>query len=171
MGLASMLGYEFPRPRALHRAMRRFGGTRVGAWFFSKTLLRMDQWCRTLSKGRTSVPQLLAALPVVFLTTTGRRSGQRRTSPLVGIPHGDDLAVLGTNFGQEHPPAWALNLLAEPAASVEYRGVEVDVVARVAGDDEAGLIWRTAEQVTPAYLAYRGRITTRDVLVFVLEPT
>jgi deazaflavin-dependent oxidoreductase (nitroreductase family) len=49
------------------------------------------------------------------VTTTGRRSGLRRTTHLIAVPYGDTLALLGTNFGQPATPAWALNLEADPA--------------------------------------------------------
>ena len=99
-----------------------FGSSRAGAWVFSRTLRHLDTAVARVSRGRQSAPQLLAGLPVLDLTTTGRRSGQPRTSHLISIPVGDDLALLGTNFGQPATPAWVLNLEADPHASVTYRG-------------------------------------------------
>ena len=61
-------------------------------------------------------------IPVVDVTTTGRKSGQRRTTHLIAIPYTDTLALIGTNFGQPSTPAWVLNLEADPHARIAYRG-------------------------------------------------
>ena len=85
-----------------------------------------------VERGRTSAPAVLAGLPVLDLTTTGRKSGAPRTTHLISVPVGDTLALLGTNFGQGATPAWVLNLEAEPRASVTYKGRTLEVVARPA---------------------------------------
>ena len=169
MGIAADLGYEHRRPGVLRRGIQAFGASTPGAWFFSKTLEPMDRACRRLTKGRTSLPQVLAGLPVLFVTTTGRRSGQRRTSPLIAVPSGDTLALLGTNFGQSSTPGWVFNLEAEPSASVRYREAAVDVRARPATDEERAAVWEAADAVYPGYAKYRDRITDRDIRIFVLD--
>jgi deazaflavin-dependent oxidoreductase (nitroreductase family) len=118
---------------------------------------------------RHSAPGLLAGLPVVDLTTTGRRSGHARTTHLIAVPHEDTLALLGTNFGQPATPAWALNLEADPAATLSYRGRSVPVVARpVTGAEEAAVLAH-AERLYVGYRRYQSRITGRRLRVFVLE--
>ena len=87
MTLASDLSYEFPRANRFQRSMKAFAGSRPGAWLFSKLLRHLDDLVQKLSRGRTTVPELLAGLPVLDLTTTGRKSGQQRTSHLISIPH------------------------------------------------------------------------------------
>ncbi|MGI9624154.1 MAG: nitroreductase family deazaflavin-dependent oxidoreductase, partial [Acidimicrobiales bacterium] len=62
-----------------------------------------------MTGGKTTVPGLLAGLRVVMLTTTGAKSGEPRTMPLVGIPSDGDLAVIGSNFGQGPTPGWVYN--------------------------------------------------------------
>ena len=92
---------------------------------------------KALSGGRTSAPAILAGLPVLWVTTTGRTSGQARITPLIAVPVGDDgLALLGTNFGQSNTPAWVLNLEADPAATVKYRDQECPATARPGTDAE-----------------------------------
>lgn len=169
MGVASELGYEHKKINGFQKAMQAFGATTVGAWFFSKTLVPMDRVCDKVTKGRTSVPQVLAGLPVMFVTTTGRKSGQARTTPLISVPIGDDLALIGTNFGQTDTPNWVFNLEADPAAHVRYRDHEVDVTARPATDEERDLVWKTASTVYGGYDKYQERITGREIRVFVLE--
>ncbi len=169
MGVAADLGYTYAQINGFQRLMQSFGSTSFGAWFFSKTLARMDRVCRKLTKGRTSVPQLLAGLPVIFVTTKGRKSGQPRTTPLIAVPSGDSLALLGTNFGQTPTPGWVLNLEADPSVHVRYRDADLDGMVRPATDDERGGIWRTASTVYPGYDKYQQRITGRDIRIFVLE--
>ena len=170
MGLAADLGYTHRPINAFQRLMQSLGATPVGAWFFSKTLQPMDRVCHRLTRGRTSVPQLLAGLPVLFVTTTGRKSGRQRTTPLISVPIHDTLALIGTNFGQSPTPGWVFNLEADPAARVRYRDVELVVSTRPATDGERAAVWKAASTVYPGYDKYQERITGRDVRIFVLEP-
>ena len=89
-----------------------------------------------LSRGRTTIAEVMAGLPVIDVTTTGRRSGQPRTSHLISIPYGETLALLGTNFGQPGTPAWVLNLEADSHAHVQFKERGLEVVARAADDAE-----------------------------------
>jgi deazaflavin-dependent oxidoreductase (nitroreductase family) len=170
MGLASDLGYTYRPPNLVQRLGQALGSTRPGAWMFSKTLPVVDQRVHRWSKGRTSLPALLAGLPVLMVTTTGRRSGQARTSPLVAPPFGDTLALLGTNFGQTSTPAWVLNLEADARATVSYRERTCSVVARPATEEERAEIWTTAGSLYGGYDKYQQRISGRHVRIFVLEP-
>jgi deazaflavin-dependent oxidoreductase (nitroreductase family) len=60
--------------------------------------------------------------PLLLLTTTGRRSGQPRTTPMMFIPDGDRLLVVASNAGARRHPDWYLNLVADPAVTVEVAG-------------------------------------------------
>jgi deazaflavin-dependent oxidoreductase (nitroreductase family) len=170
MGLAAQLGYRHRRPNAFQRLVQKFASTRLGAWMFSKLLHHLDDLVGRLTHGRHSAPGLLAGLPVLDLTTTGRKSGARRTTHLISIPVGDTLAVLGTNFGQRSTPAWVLNLEADPHASVRFREREVAVVARPASESEREAVMAASAGIYGGYLKYQQRITGRTVRVFVLEP-
>ena len=129
--------------------------------------------------GRLSVPvyrlsggRLLGRVsraPVLLLTTTGRRSGVRRTAPVCYLRDGERLAVIGSNAGNATPPAWALNLLAEPEAEVEIGRRRRAVRARVAEGEERERLWRAMNDLYGGFDDYRER-TTRDIRVFVLEP-
>ena len=121
-GLAADLGYAHSSANPLHRLVRWGAGTRPGGWVFSHTLRRLDDVVVRLSRGRHSAPGLLAGLAVLEVTTTGRRSGQRRTSHLIATPYAGALALLGTNFGQASTPAWVLNLEADPRATSATAG-------------------------------------------------
>jgi deazaflavin-dependent oxidoreductase (nitroreductase family) len=171
MSLVSDLSYDIPRANWFQRAMKAFAGTRPGAWLFSKLLRHLDDLTQRLTRGRTTVPELLAGLPVLDLTTTGRRSGRPRTSHLISIPLDGSLAVLGTNFGQPATPAWVLNLEADPTATVRYRDRTVPVVARAATDAEFARVLAASGPVYPGYRKYQQRIAgQRRLRIFVLEP-
>jgi deazaflavin-dependent oxidoreductase (nitroreductase family) len=171
MGLAGDLGYSHRTGNPLHRAVRLLAGTRPGAWCLSHTLRHLDDVIARLSRGRYSGPGLLTGLAVLDLTTTGRRSGLRRTSHLIATPYHGQLALIGTNFGQEGTPAWALNLEAHPRATVRYRDLTREVVARPASDAEAEEVFALAATFYVGYRHYRRRVgDRRRIRVFVLEP-
>ena len=169
--LAADLGYTHASGNPLHRVVRWGAGTRAGGWVFSHVLRHLDDVVGRLTKGRRSAPGLLAGLEVLDVTTTGRRSGQRRTSHLIATPYAGGLALLGTNFGQATTPAWALNLEADPRATLTYRGASREVVARAATPAEADEVFRLAARSYPGYARYRRRVgQSRRIRVFVLEP-
>jgi deazaflavin-dependent oxidoreductase (nitroreductase family) len=170
MGLASELSYAYQRPNAFHRAMQAFASTRAGAWFFARTLAWMDRGLTRLSNGRLTVPALMTRLPVLVLTSTGRKSGQPRHTHLIAVPFRDTLALLGTNFGQPSTPAWVLNLEANSRAAVSHHGTTREVLARRATDDERAQILSRSASFYGGYTKYQRRITGRELRIFVLEP-
>jgi deazaflavin-dependent oxidoreductase (nitroreductase family) len=169
-GLAAELGYRIPRPNVFHRGVHAFASTQAGAWTFSKVLRHADDLVGRVPKGRTSAPELLAGLPVLDITTTGRRSGAPRRTHLIAVPYADTLALLGTNFGQRSTPAWVLNLEADPHVSVTHQGRSIDAVARAANPDEHLAVLAASAGVYGGYLKYQDRITRRRLRIFVLEP-
>ena len=128
---------------------------------------RMNVSIYRVSGGRLMAK--VAQAPVLLLTTTGRKSGQERTAPVCYLRDGERLAVIGSNAGNPRPPAWALNLLADPAAQVEIRGARSAVRARVAEGDERADLWRRMNALYHGFDDYEKR-TDRDIKVFVLEP-
>ena len=171
MGLVTDLGYTHHSANPLHRLVRWAAGTRPGGWLFAHTLRHLDDVVGRLTRGRHSAPGLLAGLAVLDVTTTGRRSGQPRTSHLIATPYAGTLALLGTNFGQAATPAWVLNLEADPRATVIYRGLVREVTARPATPAETDEIFALAGELYPGYLNYRERVgESRRIRAFVLEP-
>jgi deazaflavin-dependent oxidoreductase (nitroreductase family) len=169
MGLRQSLGYRPGSPNAVQRGMQVIAETKPGSWALQRSLYRLDRPLYRWSDGRLTIPQVVTGLSVIMLTTTGAKSGLPRTMPIAGIPLGDDIAVMGTNFAQPRSPAWALNLEADPRARVGYRDRSVDVVARPATDEERERAWTTAAAAYRGFRAYRQRITDRPVRIFVLE--
>ena len=119
-----------------------------------------------LTKGRFN---LTLGLPSILLTTTGRKSGAKRHSPLLYINFGADIVVIGTRFGGNTHPAWYYNLKAEPHATVTKEGDVYDVEARPATDEERSLIWQEADHVYIGFPKYRERVTDREIPMFILK--
>jgi len=170
VGLIDQLDYRVPEANRFQRLVWKVSSSRPGAWLFSKTLHHVDRLMLRLSRGRATVPGVLAGLPVITLATTGARTKQRREVPLVGVPCGDEIAVIGTRFGQPRTPSWYFNLRAEPRAELGYRGRTVSVVAREADGDEREAAWERGCQIYAGYQAYARRIDHRQIHVMVLEP-
>ena len=120
-----------------------------------------------LTRGR--VMARVGKAPVLLLTTTGRKSGQPRTAPLVYLADGERMIVIGSNAGNAKVPAWALNLKANPEAEVEIGGRRQAVRARVAAGEERAELWRRCNDQYAGFDDYAER-TDRDIAVFVLEP-
>ncbi|MEE8311962.1 MAG: nitroreductase family deazaflavin-dependent oxidoreductase [Candidatus Binatia bacterium] len=110
----------------------------------------------------------LMGLPVLLLTTRGRRSGEPRTKALTYLPRGDDFIVIASYLGEPKHPAWWLNLTADPEAEVLVRGETVSVRSREAEGEERTELWREVVARTPDYDEYRRR-TQRRIPVIVLE--
>src|SRR3954464_9830410 len=88
----------------------------------------------------------------LLLTTTGRRSGEKRTTPLIYQPVGDDAyAIVASKGGADAPPAWFLNLEADPEVEVQVLGDVFPAKARRAGPDEKPALWATMTEVWPDY--------------------
>jgi deazaflavin-dependent oxidoreductase (nitroreductase family) len=171
VGLAADLDYRITAPNAAQRGVRLVASTRPGSMVLARTLPSLDRTVARLSRGRTTAVELLAGLPVIEVTTTGRRSGKTRRTQLIAIPVADTLALLGTNFGQASTPTWALNLEADPVAVVTHQHRRVAVVARAASEEERTEVLDRAGQVYLGYPKYLGRISGRTVRIFILAPS
>jgi deazaflavin-dependent oxidoreductase (nitroreductase family) len=107
--------------------------------------------------------------PVAILTTTGRRSGEPRTNPLIYGQHGDDYLVVASKGGWDKPPAWYRNLQENPNAQVQVWGERFSVRARDATAEEKPELWPIMTAIWPDYDDYQRR-TEREIPVVVLEP-
>ena len=107
--------------------------------------------------------------PTLLLTTTGRKSGAPRTTPLIFGRDGDDLLVVASVGGSTKHPAWYLNLQSDPRASVQVKAERVDVEAHTASADDKPRLWKIVNEVWPNYDVYQSR-TDRVIPVVVLTP-
>jgi len=170
MGLAQVLGYEIVPPNTAQHAVQRVAATRPGTWIAAKLLPPLDKALFNRTTGTTTAASILSGLPVILLTTTGAKSGVARTTPTFGIPLGDDLAIIGSNFGRESAPGWVYNLRADPAATVTYCERSVEILARPADHQETDQVFAHAARIYCGYAEYRRRAAHRQIQVFVLEP-
>ncbi len=107
--------------------------------------------------------------PTLLLTTTGRRSGEPRTTPLIFGRDGEDYLIVASVGGLPNHPAWYLNLVAEPSAHIQVKGEHLDVVARTAGEGEKQRLWKVMNDAWPHYDSYQES-TERVIPVVVLTP-
>ena len=141
-----------------HRRWFAAAGRRFGA--------PLDRALYRATRGRLSSTGSVA--PLILLTTTGRRTGRARTTPVMYIRDGDRFVVSSENFGQERAAAWPLNLLADPRATVQIGAERVTCRARLLPDEEADRYWPQLVDVWPAHETYRSRSGERHT--FLLEP-
>ena len=105
---------------------------------------------------------------VLILTTKGRRSGDQRSTPLIYQPYGDAYLVVASKGGSDAPPAWYLNLEADPDVTVQVKGDRFRARARTATPEEKPDMWRTMAATWPDYDEYQSK-TDREIPVVVLE--
>lgn len=152
------------------RVLRRVGTTTWARLVLGpKVLTRLDRVLHRVTGGRVVASDLL--FHTLMLTTTGRRSGQPRTTPLARLDLDGTPVVIASNFGRESHPAWSLNLLADPDATIEEDGRARPVVARQLSTDEQERVWPQAIAIWPGYQTYRQTTAgVRDIRMFALEP-
>ena len=119
-----------------------------------------------LSRGR--LMNKVGRAPVLLLTTTGRRSGQTRTAPVVFQHDGENVIVIGSNAGNKEP-GWSFNLKANPEAEIEIGPQRSQVRARVSEGEERERLWKSMNAQYEGFDEYDKR-AGRDIAVFVLEP-
>ncbi|SHN45271.1 nitroreductase family deazaflavin-dependent oxidoreductase [Cryptosporangium aurantiacum] len=106
---------------------------------------------------------------ILLLTSTGRQTGQPRTSALIFGRDGEDYLVVASTGGAPRHPAWYQNLTANPDAEIQVKTERLRVRARTAGDAEKPRLWRIMTEVWPNYDTYQTR-TSRVIPVVVLSP-
>jgi deazaflavin-dependent oxidoreductase (nitroreductase family) len=151
--------------RAVARVARR-------RWFaaLGRRLAPFDRAIYRASAGRLTImgPQGAAMPATLLLTTTGRRSGKPRATPVMYLRDGERIVITSENFGQEHPAAWPLNLAADASATIQVGGHTSRVNARRATGDEISRYWPRFVEVWPPHESYRRRSGVCNM--FVLTP-
>ena len=107
--------------------------------------------------------------PILLLNTVGRKSGKKRTSPLLYVVDGDDFVVIASKGGASTHPAWYLNLMANPDATVEVGDREVRVRAEEADPEEKARLWQKMVEMYPTYDDYQTK-TKREIPLLALRP-
>jgi deazaflavin-dependent oxidoreductase (nitroreductase family) len=157
------------RLNPLQKILHRFLMLKWVSALLARLLYRVDKLLFRLTRGRFVITRF-AGLPVIQLTTTGAKSRKARTMPLVGIPDGDKIALIASNFGQKHNPGWYYNLKANPICLVRFDDKAMNYVAREVTDAEYEKYFQLAISYYAGYEKYRERARQRHIPVIVLEP-
>jgi deazaflavin-dependent oxidoreductase (nitroreductase family) len=131
---------------------------------------------RAFMAGHTGVYRLtggriggkMGGLRILLLTSTGRKSGQPRTVPLVFFEDGERLVVIASKGGDPKDPLWWENLKRDPSAEVQVGAERRRMRARLASVEERARLWPRVKRENPAYAAYEKR-TSREIPVVILS--
>jgi deazaflavin-dependent oxidoreductase (nitroreductase family) len=148
-------------------ALDRIGSHPLAVWAIKHLISPLDRFVVRISRGRIPPPSSLA-VHTLLMTTTGRRSGQERTTPLVYLRDGDRFLVANARPGGERRNPWVLNLRAAGRARVKVRGRTIEVTARELDDTTAGGWWSALVEAWPAFAEHFA--ATGERTVFILEP-
>jgi deazaflavin-dependent oxidoreductase (nitroreductase family) len=161
---------SYRRSRPFHRLVRRTAATRLMARIYGVIQQPLDRLVYRLTKGATTASSWLAGVEIAMLTTTGAKSGQPRTLPVLGLADGEGMIVIASNFGRPRNPAWYYNLRATPRARIVFAGVEREVEARELNGSERERAYHRGEEVYPGFTHYRRWAANREIPVLRLGP-
>ena len=165
-----MAARTYDEANLFQRGARTLGATRGGSWFLKRTQHHLDRWYARLSGRPVMLSEVLAGVPTVMLTTTGARSGQPRTVPLLAFPVDDGWGVIASRYGSATPPAWYHNLRADPQATLEIEGVRHLVRAEQVHGADRDRVLAAAVAYYSGYAQYEQRAGGRDLGFFILHP-
>ena len=133
-----------------------------------KIVTRAHRGLYDVTKGRLGGS--VANMPVLKLTTIGRRSGEKRITVLTSPIHdGDKVVIIASFGGDDRHPAWYLNLQANPEADIEMTGKTRAMIARVAQGEERSALWKQTVAAYKGYASYQLK-TSREIPIVILEP-
>jgi F420H(2)-dependent quinone reductase len=135
--------------------------------FFIKWMSRSNTWLYKVSGGRLG--GTFQKAPVALLTTTGRKTGQPRVSPLLYLRDGNTVILVASRGGSDKDPMWYLNLKANPKVQVQIKSEVLDLNARDANDEERARYWPQLVEMYPTYEDYQSW-TDRLIPLVVCEP-
>ena len=136
--------------------------------FFLTLFSRVHVFLYRASGGRIG-GRFRKTAPVLLLTTTGRKTGKQRTTPLLYVEDGERYAVVASVGGAPAHPSWYLNLRGNPAATIQLGRRKLPVIAETAGPEERARLWALAARMYPPYDAYQSK-TSREIPVVILSP-
>jgi deazaflavin-dependent oxidoreductase (nitroreductase family) len=161
---------SYRRARRFHRVVRRTAATRPMAKLYGVIQQPLDRLVYRLTSGMTTASSWLAGVEITMLTTTGAKTGRRRTLPVLGLPDGEDTIVIASNFGRARNPSWYHNLRANPRATIVVAGVSREVVVRELSGSDREHGYRRGEAIFPGFTHYRRWAKDRQIPVLRLEP-
>jgi len=139
-----------------------------------RVMSRVNTWAYRVSGGRIGGnwrvgSALRAPVPVCLVTTTGRKSGEPRTVPLLHIPDGDRVSLVASQGGLPKDPQWYKNILVHPDVTVQVGRRKRDMTARVATPAERAELWPRLVERYSDFASYQAN-TSRVIPVVICEP-
>lgn len=136
--------------------------------FAIKWMSRLQTWLYRRNSG-AGLGGNFQNIPVALLTTTGRKTGKTRVSPLYFLRDGNRVVLAASRGGSDKHPMWYLNLQANPDVSVQIKSEVLQLRARDASDDERARYWSQLVAMYPSYQDYQSW-TDRTIPIVVCEP-
>jgi len=158
------------KPNVLQRIVLRIYMQPALANFWPAVQHHLDALAFKLTKGKYSLTEILGGISIIQLTTTGAKTGQIRTMPLVCLFDGEKIVLIASNFGQARNPSWYYNLKANPKCQAQWRGAAHKYITRETIGEEREKYWNMAVAVYKGYELYRIRAANRQIPVMILEP-
>lgn len=112
---------------------------------------------------------IMNGFPCLVITTTGKKSGEKRQAAVIYGKHGNSHVIIASKGGSDTPPAWFINLQANPRAHIQVKDKKLDVKMRVATGAERDQLWKMMVGIFPDYADYQKK-TAREIAVVVLDP-
>jgi deazaflavin-dependent oxidoreductase (nitroreductase family) len=150
----------------VERRLESFAKSRAGGWYFVNVAMRVDRVLLPATGGRISSAP---GQTICLLETVGAKSGQTRQTPLLYIPHGERMILIGSKAGAPRHPGWIHNLRANPRVRILAPKRTGDYNAREAEGQERERLWAKAVDYYPGYATYAERAGERRIPVVVLE--
>jgi F420H(2)-dependent quinone reductase len=136
-------------------------------WWFWERFTDFHTLVYKTSRGR--IGGTAYGAPIALVESVGRKSGKRRTHPLICRADGENLVLVASKGGIDRNPAWYLNLKANPETTAWWKGRKRRFRARDATDAERERLWPMMVEIYRPYESYQRR-TERKIPVVVLEP-
>lgn len=155
-------------PNALQRLLHRFIMIRQVTAFFAPRTHLIDGFVLKLTKNRYTLSEILG-WNIIQLSAIGAKTGNPYTIILIGIMHGERIALIASNFGRKSNPSWYYNLKKNPSCDVQLNGVSKKYSARETEGEERETYWRMAVSHYEGYEKYKQRASHRRIPVMLLE--
>ena len=132
-----------------------------------KLILKVIVFLYNVSGGR--IGGKMGKVPVLLLTTTGRKTGKQRTLPLVYIMDGSAYVITASAGGADKHPGWFFNIRSNPQATIQVKDKHIKVTAEIAGPEKKPELWARLVEVAPNFAGYQKR-TSREIPMVILHP-
>jgi deazaflavin-dependent oxidoreductase (nitroreductase family) len=130
-------------------------------------ILKVMVFLYNVSSGR--IGGKMGQVPVLLLTTTGRKTGKQRTLPLVYIMDGSAYVITASAGGADKHPSWFFNIQSHPQATIQVKEKHIPVTAEIAGPEKKPEHWAQLVEGAPNFAGYQKR-TSREIPMVILHP-